>query len=76
MPSGTHGSRERMPGALFRAMGTLFLQKNDGSREALAREFKQHLATCVANTARRMGYASSCDATQPILGGHKKRTRG
>ena len=43
MPTGTHGSPERMPGALFRAMGTLFLQKKDGSREALARELKEHL---------------------------------
>ena len=43
MPTGTHGSPERMPGALFRAMGTLFLQKKAGSREALARELKEHL---------------------------------
>ena len=43
MPSGTHGSLERMPGALFRAMAALFLQKKEGSREALARELKEHL---------------------------------
>ena len=40
-----HGSPERMPGALFRAVGVLFLQKKDVSREALARELKEHLAT-------------------------------
>ena len=36
----------------------------------------RQLAIRVANTARRMGYATSCNTTQPILGGHKKRTRG
>ena len=43
MANGSHGSPERMPGALFRAMGTLFLQKKVCSREALARELKEHL---------------------------------
>ena len=45
MANGSHGSPERMPGALFRAVGVLFLQKKDVSREALARELKEHLAT-------------------------------
>ena len=35
MANGSHGSLERMPGALFRAMGTLVLQKKDCAREAL-----------------------------------------
>src|SRR3990172_6438325 len=40
----SHGSLERTPGALFRAMGALFLLKNpDCSREALARELQEHL---------------------------------
>ena len=43
--NGSHGSHERMPGALFRAVGALFLQKEDVSREALARELKEHLKT-------------------------------
>lgn len=38
-----HGSPERMPGALVRAVGVLFLQKKELSREALARELKEHL---------------------------------
>src|SRR3990172_9604363 len=42
----SHGSLERTPGALFRAMGALFLLKNpDCSREALARELQEHLRT-------------------------------
>ena len=45
MANGSHGSPERMPGALFRAVGVLFLQKKDVSREALARELKEHLET-------------------------------
>ena len=45
MANGSHGSPERMPGALFRAMGALFLQKKDVSHEALARELKEHLET-------------------------------
>ena len=36
----------------------------------------RQLAIRVANTARRMGYAASHNTIQPILGGHKKRTRG
>ncbi len=41
---GSHGSLERTPGALFRAMGILLiLMKPDCSREALARELQQHL---------------------------------
>ena len=40
-----HGSPERLPGALSRAVGVLFLQKKDVSPEALARELKEHLAT-------------------------------
>ena len=43
MENGSHGSPERMPGALFRAVGALFLHKKDVSREALARELKEHL---------------------------------
>ena len=45
MANGFHGSLERTPGALFRAMGALLLQKEDCSREALARELKEHLET-------------------------------
>lgn len=45
MANGSHGSPERMPGALFRAVGTLFLQKKNVSREALARELQEHLET-------------------------------
>ena len=47
MANGSHGSPERMSGALFRAVGVLFLQKKDVSREALARELKEHLETLV-----------------------------
>ena len=43
MANGSHGSPERIPGALFRAVGVLFLQ--NVSREALARELKEHLET-------------------------------
>ena len=43
MTNGSHGSLERIPGALFRAMGTLVLQKKDCAREALAYELKEHL---------------------------------
>jgi len=45
MPNGSHGSLERMPGALFRAMGALVLQKKDCAREALAYELQEHLET-------------------------------
>jgi len=46
MANGFHGSPERVPGALFRAMGDLVLIKTPGSsREALARELQQHLVT-------------------------------
>jgi len=45
MANGSHGSLERMPGALFRAMGTLVLQKKDCAREALAYELQEHLET-------------------------------
>ena len=45
MPNGSHGSLERMPGALFRAMGALVLQKKDCTREALAYELQEHLET-------------------------------
>ena len=45
MVNSFHGSPERMPGALFRAVGVQFLQKKNVSREALARELKEHLAT-------------------------------
>jgi RNA polymerase primary sigma factor len=45
MANGSHGSLERMPGALFRAMGALVLQKKDCAREALAHELKEHLET-------------------------------
>ena len=45
MANGSHGSLERTPGALFRAMGALYLRKTDYSREALARELKEHLET-------------------------------
>jgi len=45
MANGSHGSLERMPGALFRAMGTLVLQKKNCSREALAIELQEHLVT-------------------------------
>jgi WhiB family redox-sensing transcriptional regulator len=41
-----HGSLERTPGALFRAMGALLLVENPASsREALARELREHLRT-------------------------------
>jgi len=40
-----HGSLERLPGALFRAMGALVLQHKGCSREALAKELEEHLAT-------------------------------
>jgi len=40
-----NGSLERTPGALFRAMGALYLRKTDCSREALARELQAHLDT-------------------------------
>ena len=36
----------------------------------------RQLAIRVAKTARRMGYATSLNSIQPILGGHKKKTRG
>jgi hypothetical protein len=36
----------------------------------------RQLAIRVTNTARRMGYATSLNTIQPILGGHQKRTRG
>ena len=40
----SHGSLERTPGALFRAMGVLLrLEKPASSREALARELAEHL---------------------------------
>lgn len=40
----SHGSPVRIPGALFRAMATFFLQENPNrSREALARELHQKL---------------------------------
>lgn len=46
MVRGSHGSIERTPGELFRAMGALFLLKMPGcSREALARELQEHLET-------------------------------
>lgn len=46
MMHGSHGSLERTPGALFRAIGALFLLKNpDRSREALARELQDNLET-------------------------------
>ena len=42
----SHGSLERTPGALFRAMGALLLLKEpDRSREGLARELQEHLRT-------------------------------
>ena len=46
MANGFHGSLERTPGALFRAMGDLFLIKTPGgSREALAHELQERLVT-------------------------------
>ncbi len=45
MANGFHGSLERMPGALFRAMGALVVQKKDCSCEALALELQEHLET-------------------------------
>ena len=36
----------------------------------------RQLAIRVARSARDMGYATSPNTIQPILGGHKKRTRG
>jgi RNA polymerase primary sigma factor len=45
MANGFHGSLERTPGALFRAMGALFLRETDCIREALARELQDHLKT-------------------------------
>ncbi len=49
MANGAHGSPERIPGAMFRAMGVLFLQKKDASREELARELKEQLETLGVN---------------------------
>ena len=44
MVHGSHGSLERTPGALFRAMGAYFLlKKPDCSGEALARELQEYL---------------------------------
>lgn len=44
--NGSHGSLERTPGALFRAMGKLFLHKKPGgSCQALAHDLQEHLAT-------------------------------
>lgn len=46
MEQGFHGSLERTPGALVRAMGALLLLKTPGrSRESLARELQEHLRT-------------------------------
>lgn len=46
MANGFHGSLERTPGALFRAMGDLVLiKKPGGSREALAHELQERLVT-------------------------------
>lgn len=46
MANGFHGSLERTPGALFRAMGDLVLIKTPGgSREALAHELQERLVT-------------------------------
>lgn len=36
----------------------------------------RQLAIRVAETARRLGYSTSSNTIQPILGGHKKRARG
>jgi hypothetical protein len=36
----------------------------------------RQLAIGVSRTARDMGYATSANSIQPVLGGHKKRTRG
>ena len=45
MSSGSHGSLERTPGELFRAMGALLVKKKAYSRGALARQLKEHLQT-------------------------------
>ena len=46
MVHGSHGSLERTSGALFRAMGALFLLREPNrSREALARQVQEHLKT-------------------------------
>ena len=42
---GSQGSLERTPGALFRAMGTLFRGEKDCARESLARELLERLDT-------------------------------
>jgi hypothetical protein len=67
---GSQGSLERTPGALFRAMGTLFLGEQDCTRESLARELRGRLdiprfdyhvrTTCrsAARTKRNLRYAN------------------
>ncbi|OGA55525.1 MAG: hypothetical protein A3F74_17050 [Betaproteobacteria bacterium RIFCSPLOWO2_12_FULL_62_58] len=45
MANGAHGSLERRPGALFRAMGVLFLRNKGCFRETLASELQENLMT-------------------------------
>ncbi len=65
MVQGSHGSVERTPGALFRAMGALLLLKEpDRSRGGLARELQEHLRTLdvdyhVRTLKRQLGGAVS-----------------
>ena len=45
MTSGSHGSIERTPGELFRAMGALLVKEKAYSQGALALQLKEHLQT-------------------------------
>lgn len=45
MSSGSHGSIERTPGELFRAMGALLVKEKAYSQGALALQLKEHLQT-------------------------------
>ena len=69
MAKSAHGSVERTPGALFRAMGTLVLQKKDCSREALAFELQEHLETLGIDyhvrTERKLSYGNYRFAARP-----------
>jgi RNA polymerase sigma factor (sigma-70 family) len=51
------------------ALATAWLAQHPGAT-------MRQLALRVAKSARRMGYATSPNTIQPILRGHKKRTRG
>jgi hypothetical protein len=42
---GSQGSPERTPGALFRAMGTLFLGEKNCAHKSLAQELRERIDT-------------------------------